>query len=260
MSRTQNDLLNLDGRTAVITGGAGGIGAAICRVLAHAGAEVCIHYHTSEAAASALKDQINRSGGSAASVRADVTSKTEIENMFEAAGAATGKVDILINNAGVYPVSGFLDISEDEYELMMDANVRSVMLCTQAFARRLEGQGSGGAVVNIASVAASGVLDMHSHYCAAKSAVVAFTRAAARELGGRNIRVNAVSPGLIWRDGLDEQWPEGVARYRQAAALGSVGQAEDVANACLFLVSRAGKWITGIDLVVDGGVLTDKVF
>ena len=244
----------------MVTGGAGGIGAAICRVLADAGAEVCIHYHTSEAQAFALEDQINRSGGSAASVRADVTSKTEIENMFEAAGAATGKVDILINNAGVYPVSGFLDISEEEYELMMDANVRSVMLCTQAFARRLEGQGSGGAVVNIASVAASGVLDMHSHYCAAKSAVVAFTRAAARELGGRNIRVNAVSPGLIWRDGLDEQWPEGVARYRQAAALNSVGQAEDVANACLFLVSRAGKWITGIDLVVDGGVLTDKVF
>ena len=260
MSQTQNDLLNLDGRTALVTGGAGGIGAAICRVLADAGAEVCIHYHTSEAQAAALKDQINRSGGRATSVRADVTGKTDIEKMFEAAGAGTGKVDILINNAGVYPVSGFLDISEEEYELMMDANVRSVMLCTQTFARRLEGRGRGGAVVNIASVAASGVLELHSHYCASKSAVVAFTRAAARELGGRNIRVNAVSPGLIWRDGLDEDWPEGVARYRQAAALGSIGQAEDVANACLFLVSGAGKWITGIDLVVDGGVLTDKVF
>ena len=260
MSETQNDLLNLDGRAAVVTGGAGGIGSAICRVLADAGAQVCIHYHSSEAEAHALQDRINRTGGRAMAVRADVTAKTDIEKLFEAAIAGTGKVDILINNAGVYPVSGFLDISEEEYELMMDANVRSVMLCTQTFARHLKAQGSGGAVVNIASIAASGVLDMHSHYCASKSAVVAFTRAGARELGEHNIRVNAVSPGLIRRPGLEEHWPEGVAGYRQAAALGSIGQAEDVANACLFLVSRAGKWITGIDLVVDGGVLTDKVF
>ena len=260
MTETQNDILDLSGRTAVVTGGAGGIGAVICRVLAQAGAHVCIHYRSSEAGAVALKEQINRTGGSATAVYADVTSKAEIESLFETVNSEAGSVDILINNAGVYPVSGFLDISEAEYELMMDANVRSVMLCTQTFARRLTGQGSGGAVVNIASIAASGVLDMHSHYCASKSAVVTFTRAAARELGERNIRVNAVSPGLIWREGLDENWPEGVARYRQAAALGSVGQAEDVANACLFLVSPASKWITGIDLVVDGGALTDKVF
>ena len=258
MSETQNDLLDLSGRTAVVTGGAGGIGTAICQVLARAGAHVGIHYRSSEDGALALKEQINRTGGNATAVYADVTSKADIDRMLDIVSAGVGTVDILVNNAGVYPVSAFLDISEDEYELMMDANVRSVMLCTQAFARRLTGQG--GAVVNIASVAASGVLDLHSHYCAAKSAVVMFTRAAARELGGHNIRVNAVSPGLIWREGLDEDWPEGVTRYKQAAALNRVGQAEDVANTCLFLVSAASKWITGIDLVVDGGVLTDKVF
>ena len=260
MPESQNDLLNLSGRTAVVTGGAGGIGSAICRVLTQAGAHVCIHYRSSEAGALALKEQIEQSGGSASAVHADVTGKADIERLFDAAGSEAGKVDILINNAGVYPLSPFLDISEAEYELMMDANVRSVMLCTQTFAERVIKQGGGGAVVNIASIAASGVLDMHSHYCAAKSAVVMFTRAAARELGAHNIRVNAVSPGLIWREGLDEDWPEGVAGYEQAAALHSVGQAEDVANACLFLVSRASKWITGTDLVVDGGVLTDKIF
>ena len=260
MPESQNDLLNLSGRTAVVTGGAGGIGTAICRVLARAGAHVCIHYRSSEAGALALKEQIEQSGGSAGAVHADVTVKADTERLFDAAGSETGRVDILINNAGVYPTSAFLDISEDEYELMMDANVRSVMLCTQAFARRVIMQGSGGAVVNIASIAAAGVLDMHSHYCASKSAVVAFTRAAARELGAHDIRVNAVSPGLIWRERLDEDWPEGVSRYKQAAALNRVGQAEDVANACLFLVSRASKWITGTDLVVDGGVLTDKIF
>ena len=160
----------------------------------------------------------------------------------------------------VYPSSAFLDISEADYELMMDSNVRSVVLCTQAVAGHIIEQGSGGAVVNIASIAATGVLDMHSHYCASKSAVVMFTRAAARELGEHNIRVNAVSPGLIWRQGLDKAGPEGVTRYKQATALNGVGQAEDVVNACLFLVSAASKWITGVDLVVDGGVLTEKLF
>ena len=158
MAETQGDLLRLNGRTALVTGGAGGIGTAICQVLARAGAHIGVHYHTNETGAVALQEQINGSGGNATPVYADVTSKTDIESMFDAVCAETGTVDILINNAGVYPVSAFLDISEDEYELMMDANVRSVMLCTQAFARRLNGQGSGGAVVNIASVAASGVL------------------------------------------------------------------------------------------------------
>lgn len=260
MSETQDNILSLSGKTAVVTGGAGGIGTAICLVLARAGAHVGIHYHSSEAGAFALKQQINQTGGSATPVFADVTSKADIEKLLDTLTAETGRVDILINNAGVYPTSAFLDITEEEYELMMDANVRSVMLCTQAVARRIAGQGNGGAVVNIASIAATGVLDMHSHYCASKSAVVAFTRASARELGEHNIRVNAVSPGLIWREGLDDAWPEGVGRYKQAAALNRVGQAEDVANACLFLVSNASKWITGIDLVVDGGVLTEKIF
>lgn len=259
MSDTQNDLLSLTGKTAVVTGGAGGIGSTICQVLARAGAHVFIHYHSSEAGALALKEQIKQSEGRVSAVHADVTSQADVEKMFDAVSNETGRVDILINNAGVYPSSAFLDISEDEYDLMMDANVRSVMLCTQAFGRRIAEQG-GGAIVNIASIAASGVLDMHSHYCASKSAVLMFTRAAARELGEHNIRVNAVSPGLIWRQGLDEAWPEGVSRYKQAAALRSVGQAEDVANACLFLVSDASKWITGIDLVVDGGALTDRIF
>ena len=260
MQVKQGDLLNLADKTAVVTGGAGGIGQAICRVLARAGARVCIHYHSNEAGAVALKEQIKQSGGSATTVHADVTDKADVERLFDVVAAESGGIDILINNAGVYPASPFLNISEEEYELMMDSNVRSVMLCTQAAARRIAARGRGGAIVNIASIAASGVLGMHSHYCASKSAVVMFTRATASELGEHDIRVNAVSPGLIWREGLEEAWPEGVARYKQAAALKSIGQPEDVANACLFLVSAAGRWITGIDLIVDGGTLTNKLF
>ena len=260
MAKDNSDLLNLRGRTAVVTGGAGGIGRAICRALAGAGARVCVHFRSNEAGALALRERLEEEGGAAMTFRADVTDKAQVEDLFDAVSAELGPADILINNAGIFPVAHFLELSEAEYEAMLDANVRSVVLCAQALGRRLVERNSGGAVVNIASIAASGVLAMHSHYCASKSAVVMFTRAAARELGKHGIRVNSVSPGLIWREGLDQDWPDGVARYEKAAALNSVGQPEDVANACLFLVSAAGKWITGIDLVVDGGALTDKLF
>jgi len=260
MAESQNNLFNLNGKTAVVTGGAGGIGSAVCQTLAAAGAHVFIHYRTSKEKALALVEHISRAGGEATAIPADVTVKSDVEKLFDAVHEQSDTADILINNAGTYPVSPFLDISEEEYGSMMDSNVRSVVLCTQAFSKHIIKRGRSGVIVNIASIAASGVLDRHSHYCAAKSAVVMLTKSTARELGGYHIRVNAVSPGLIRRDGIDEEWPEGIRRFKQASALNTVGEAEDVANACLFLVSNASKWITGIDLVVDGGVLTEKIF
>ena len=107
---------------------------------------------------------------------------------------------------------------------------------------------------------ASNVAPMHSHYIAAKAGVVMYTKAAAREFGPRNIRVNVVSPGLIWKEGLDEAWPDGVTRYRRAAPLGRLGAAMDVADAVLFLASDASRWITGAELIVDGGVLTSTAY
>ena len=117
-----------------------------------------------------------------------------------------------------------------------------------------------GAIVNIASIEAQNPAVAHSHYDAAKSGIVMYTRAAAQELGRQGIRVNAVSPGLIWRDGLDTDWPDGVARYLRAAPLSRLGRPDDVADACLFLASSGARWITGANLVVDGGVLTNTVY
>jgi NAD(P)-dependent dehydrogenase (short-subunit alcohol dehydrogenase family) len=117
-----------------------------------------------------------------------------------------------------------------------------------------------GAIVNVASIEGTHVAPLHAHYNAAKAAVLMYTRAAAREFGQHNIRVNAVSPGLIWRHGLDLAWPDGVQRYTRAAPLGRLGTADDVADACLFLVSDGARWITGAELVVDGGVLTNTVY
>jgi hypothetical protein len=139
------------------------------------------------------------------------------------------------------------------------ANLTTTHLTTQAFARATE-SGRGAAIVNIASIEASNVAPMHGHYVAAKAGVVMYTKAAARELGPHGIRVNAVSPGLIWREGLEEAWPDGVTRYQRAAPLGRLGRAEDVADACLFLSSDAARWITGVELIVDGGVLTSTAY
>ena len=122
---------------------------------------------------------------------------------------------------------------------MVAANLTSVHLVTQAVARGLRDAGRGGAIVNIASIEASNVAPAHSHYAAAKAGVVMYTKSAARELGPLGIRVNAVSPGLIWRPGLDEAWPQGVSAYTAATPLGRLGRFEDVADACLFLVSAA---------------------
>jgi NAD(P)-dependent dehydrogenase (short-subunit alcohol dehydrogenase family) len=121
-------------------------------------------------------------------------------------------------------------------------------------------QGRPGAIVNIASIESENPAPQHSHYSAAKAAVVMYTRTAALELGGKGIRVNCVSPGLIWREGLDRDWPEGVNAYLQAVPLGRLGQPDDVADACLFLASSAARWITGANLIVDGGVLTHRVY
>jgi len=149
---------------------------------------------------------------------------------------------------------------QGDWDRVVTANLTSVHLVTQAVASRLRAAGRPGAIVNIASIEAHNVAPAHSHYAAAKAGVLMYTRAAARELGPLGIRVNSVSPGLIWRAGLDEAWPEGVTRYRAAAPLERLGQFDDVADACLFLLSPASRWITGADLVVDGGVLTNRTF
>jgi NAD(P)-dependent dehydrogenase (short-subunit alcohol dehydrogenase family) len=121
-------------------------------------------------------------------------------------------------------------------------------------------QGRTGAIVNIASIEAENPAPDHCHYTAAKAAVVMYTRSAALELGGQGIRVNCVSPGVIWREGLDRDWPEGANAYLAAVPLRRLGQPEDVADACLFLASAAARWITGSNLVVDGGVLCNRVY
>jgi glucose 1-dehydrogenase/3-oxoacyl-[acyl-carrier protein] reductase len=152
-----------------------------------------------------------------------------------------------------------LDISTQQWRQMYADNVESTFQCTKAAARSMQRSG-GGAIVNITSISAINPGAEHAHYNSAKAAIVMFTRSAAQELGPHNIRVNAVAPGLVNRPGLEEQWPDGVRRYRQAAPLSCVVEPEDVANACIFLASGAAARITGVTLEVDSGVTSAQIY
>jgi 3-oxoacyl-[acyl-carrier protein] reductase len=252
-------LLDFTGCAVIVTGAGAGIGAGIALRFAEAGADVVVACRSNKDGADAVAARIAKGGRRAIVHQGDVANTEGAEALVARCIDAFGRLDVLINNAGVYPVHDLLEMKEAEWRDVLDANLTSVHLVTQAAARRMTAQARG-AIVNIASIEASNPAPGHAHYNAAKAAVVMHTKTAAAELGRHGIRVNCVSPGLIDRAGLNEAWPDGVRRYLDSVPLGRLGQPADVADACLFLASGAARWITGAELVVDGGVLTSQVF
>jgi NAD(P)-dependent dehydrogenase (short-subunit alcohol dehydrogenase family) len=251
---------DLTGKVAVVTGGSGGIGAGISCRFAVAGADVVVAYHRNRDGADRVVEAISEHGSRAVGIQVDVTEPADVQRLVASSLDAFGAVDVLINNAGAYPMASILDMTADEWDRMLSVNLRSTFLCLQAVAKVMVERGSGGSIVNVASIEAENPAPMHAHYCASKAAVVMLTQSAAAELGPHRIRVNCVSPGLIHREGIEEAWPEGVERWANAAPLERLGTPSDVANACLFLASPAAEWITGANLRVDGGVMTHQVF
>jgi NAD(P)-dependent dehydrogenase (short-subunit alcohol dehydrogenase family) len=259
------ELLDFTDRAVIVTGAGSGLGSGITRRFAQAGASVIVHYHHSAEGAQEVATQIESAGGRAAAVQADVTQRADVERLVGETVGRFGRLDVLINNAGTYPLATVLEMTDDEWDSVVDANLRSVFLCTQAVARQMIAQGADDApntraIVNVATIEAINPAPNHSHYNAAKGGVLMYTRASAFELGGHGIRINAVSPGLIWREGIEESWPDGVERWQKAAPLTRLGMPDDVADACLFLASSAARWITGANLLVDGGVMTKQIF
>jgi NAD(P)-dependent dehydrogenase (short-subunit alcohol dehydrogenase family) len=258
--KAPQELLDFSGKAVIVTGASVGIGAGIARRFAQAGADVVLTYRTHRAEAEAVCDEIAALAVKAHLVQADLTVASQVKRMMDEALATFGKVGAIINNAGNYPRALILDMTEEQWDNVVDTNLKSVFLCTQAAARHMVERGEGGAIVNVASIESFNPASEHSHYVAAKAGVVMFTQTAALELGQHGIRVNAVAPGLINAPVLPTAWPEGLARWLKRAPLKRVGEPEDVGDACLFLASDAARWITGATLLVDGGVMTNQIY
>ncbi|WP_318306331.1 SDR family NAD(P)-dependent oxidoreductase [Amycolatopsis solani] len=242
--------LDLSGTITCVTGAAGGIGRGIALRFAAAGSAVAVH-HRRPGAADDVVEAIEAAGGRARAFAAELTDDTACHALLDAVAAWGGRLDALVNNAGVQPVEALEDITAERWRAMLDATLTSAFSCTQAAARLL---GDGGSITHVASIEARQPAPGHVHYSAAKAALVMHARGAALEYGPRGIRVNTVSPGLIDRPGLARDWPDGVGRWHRAAPLGRLGTPADVGNACVFLASPLASFVTGHDLVVDGGV------
>ena len=251
-----SELLDFAGRVVVVTGASRGIGRGIAERFDAAGASVAVHYRSGRDDADALAASMRR----AVAVGGDLREPEAVEALFASVENELGPADVLVNNAGTYPMHSILEAPPEAWQEVVDSNLRTTHLCTRVAARSMRERGTGGAIVNVASIEGLRPAPLHSHYNAAKGGVLMYTQSAALELGAHGIRVNAVSPGLIWREGIEHAWPEGVERFGKRAPLERLGRADDVADACLFLAGDGARWITGANLVVDGGVLAATAF
>lgn len=243
-----DQLLSLRGKHALITGASSGIGACIASKLDAAGAMVSVHFNHGQASA----DNVARSlANKAQAIQADLTSRDAVNSLFQQAVAGLGVISILVNCAADQALSPIIDMPLEAWLQMQDTNVTAAFQLSQLFAA----QNQPGAIVNLSSIEGSRPACGHAHYATSKAALEMLTKATALELGPDNIRVNAVAPGLIWREGIEDAWPEGVNSWKQQAPLRRLGHPDDVANAVLFLASDAAAFVTGTVLTVDGGML-----
>lgn len=256
------DLLKLTGRVAVVTGAGRGMGAAIARRLAEAGASVVATDFREEEVA-AVAAAIRAAGGSVLATRADAASVEDAERVMDIAAETFGGVEILVNNAGLFPPSPLLEITPKLWDRVHDVNLRGLFFHAQAAARRMIDQGRGGCIINIASASGFWPSGYLAHYDASKGGVVMVTKSLAKELGPHEIRVNAVAPGAVATPGGMEtaarmmetlRVPEGAEMPAQAV-LGRNAEADDVARAVCFLASGLARAITGTTLTVDAGYL-----
>ncbi len=241
----------LDGRTAFVTGGTGAIGSAIVRSLAQHGARVGFSFHEQEDKAREFERELTRNRAKA--YHLDVLNKAESAKVAEQVAQDLGAVDILVNNAGVTQIMPFALIEEEDWDRVMDVNVKGMFLVTKAFVRSMIRRKMG-AVVNLGSLAGMRVLEVPVHYATAKSAVVGFTLSLARELSRYNVRVNAVVPGLL-DGGVSSNVPDKQREdYLQHCSLGRAGKPEEVAELVAFLASDRAGYINAQAIHIDGGV------
>ncbi|HUF62541.1 MAG TPA: glucose 1-dehydrogenase [Verrucomicrobiales bacterium] len=249
------DSNKLAGKVAVVTGASKGIGASIAKHLAAEGAAVVVNYASSKKGADQVAAEITGAGGQALVVQANVANKEAIDHLFAETHKAFGRLDVLVNNAGIYEFAPLEEVTAEHFHKQFDLNVLGLLLTTQA-AVAYFGE-DGGAVINISSVISSFTPPASSVYAGTKAAVDAITRVLAKELGPRKIRVNALRPGMVETEGTHHAgFLEGEFRAQVEAQtpLGRIGQPQDIATAAVFLASQDSSWISGETLVIAGGL------
>jgi 3-oxoacyl-[acyl-carrier protein] reductase len=250
----EQSMSDLKGKVAIVTGASKGIGAGIAKNLAAAGAAVVVNYASSREGAERVVADIKVSGGKAIAVKGDVAKAADVRRLFEETRSAFGRVDVLVNNAGIYHFQPLEDITEDEFHLQFNTNVLGTILAAKEAAKHFGPDG--GSIINISSVASEQAVPTATVYSATKGAVDTLTRVLAAELGPRKIRVNAIAPGGVETEGTHAAGVIGsdfekdmVAR----TALGRLGQPDDIARIAVFLASDAAAWVTGERLTASGG-------
>lgn len=246
----------LAGKVAVVTGASKGIGAAIAKQLAAEGASVVVNYATSKTGADKVVSEITGAGGKAVAVQGDVSKKAEIDRLFAETKKSFGRLDILVNNAGIYEFAPLENVTAEHFHKQFDLNVLGLVLTTQEAVKHFSP--AGGAVVNVSSIVSGTFAAPNgSIYSATKASVDAVTRSLSKELGSRNIRVNAVNPGMIETEGLHASGITESDMRKQIEAqtpLGRIGRPQDIAPAVVFFASDDASWITGESLYITGGL------
>jgi 3-oxoacyl-[acyl-carrier protein] reductase len=244
----------LEGKVAIVTGGSKGIGAAIARTFAREGASVVVVYAQSDAQAAGVVRDIVDAGGAAIAVKADVTHPDQVEHLLQETRTAFGRLDVVVNNAGVYGFAPLEDIQVEDFDSMFRVNVLGPLLLIREAAKAFGADG--GSVINIVSASATTFEPASAVYTASKCALVAITRVLAKELGARNIRVNGISPGPTETEGLHALGVMGTQAETHMVSmtpLGRMGKPEDIAKVALFLASEEAAWITGDVILAAGG-------
>ncbi len=245
----------LQGRTALVTGAGRGVGKGIALELARAGCRVAVNYHASQGAAEETAAEIRGLGVEAFTVRADVGVASQVASMIDAVLERFPGLDILVNNSGVQTWKPLLDVTEEEWDAVIDTNLKGCFLCTQAAARSMRDKG-GGCIINVGSGCNRVAFPQLVAYTASKGGIEMFTKVAALELGRYGIRVNCVAPGAIEIERTKLESPDYAGTWGRMAPLGRVGKPEDVGRAVVLLASDDSSFITGQTLWVDGGVFS----
>ena len=248
------DLFRLDGKTALVTGASSGIGKRVTLAFVQAGAQVAIAARRLEALEEVTREIADTGVGTALPISCDVTQPDQAAAMVDRVTAELGGIDIAVCNAGIVSLNGLLDMPLEEFQNVQNTNVNGVFLTAQAAARAMVGQGHGGAIINTASMSGHiiNTPQQEGHYCASKAAVIHLTKAMAVEFAPHKIRVNSVSPGYILTE-LVEPYPDYHALWEPKIPMGRLGRPEELTGLFLYLASDASSYMTGSDIVIDGG-------